>query len=360
MMPLALGIFMSITMGSMFQSGGEIDVIKVHVVDEDQSPLSKWIDAQLQSDSLKQYLTMTDREEARYIVTIPRGYADDFWKSPQAIHVHAKINTSVIDGSVVKSIVDQITSAIREQLYIDQLLDAAQVSQAEKTTIRQDLARIAQSATVTNQKHKGVGAYSSAEHYSITMVTFILVMMISALLESNIKPELSGFRKRMGVLPISQVELYAVDTIVNTALLAIIGAIYYGVWRIYSPEALQGSVLLYLLVFTLQIVIAYTISHILNTFMGPKGIKLFSSVLSMLFVFFSGMIPFEKMVGEGSPLSALNANSLQAYTTGPYFSIHDGLGFAGIQSTVLTLGIAAVVLFLLGLVVANRKKEITS
>ena len=354
--PLLLAVFMSFVQSASFQNSAVFQAEPITIEDEDGTEVSGFI-TELFEEELTDYFTVSSNEASMFTVTIPAGYTEGLADEVLPMEIHATMNASISDGQILSDILTRITRELREQAVLAQLFSEQALSAAEQQQISSRLSAAAAQPLWKPVEHRGPGAYTSQEYYSITLVGFLLAIFISSVLESKVGDKNLALRKRYRAAPVSAKAFLFINLINFTLLFCFISIAYYAIWKLFSPGTFRGPFIGYAVLFLVHGLTAAAIVELLSLFTSKRGAKTLNAMLGIVFILFSGYIPLDRMLPESAIASFMSDNPLKWVTIDPYFKLHNTGSISGNSAFITVALILAGLMIFVSFIFTHLRKE---
>ena len=354
--PLVLGLFMAFTLSTSFEDQALVNPLRVDIQDEDESPASQLV-TQVLGEELSLYFDTSSDQTALYTVTIPLGYGEALGEEPLPLEVDAQMNASVSRGEILLTTLDSLTRELHEQQAILSALEASGRAQAEQLALLGELTELRAHNPWQPLEHRGPGAYTAREYYAITMLSFLLIVFLTTLLESQVGEQTAALRKRMHAAPPSRRTMFLVEAANGFLLFLVVGILYLLIWRLIDGGTFQGKLLHYLVLLTCHGLVLSLLAGLLGNLVSRDGAKIVNMLLIVILLVFTGYLPLDRMLGEGPVASFFAGNPVQQVTTAPYFVLHNGGGLGEVLPFILGSLVLAVLLIPATVAVIQLRKE---
>ncbi len=197
-------------------------------------------------------------------------------------------------------ILKNITGQLFEQVELKELVkDKKQVDDATaavlSTQILQRTNEVLTKELYQRNDYQTSRMLTSEQYFSTAQLTMIWSMVLSIVVGSAVKPELSGLNKRMKLLPLSVRQRETYGLISNFIQFYIFTLLYVGIWKVIHSSTFNGNLFGIAGILAIQLFAMLSIAGFVSIFITEKTLGLFSSIISMGFVLFSGALPLDKM-----------------------------------------------------------------
>ena len=301
--PLVIGLFINFSGKSVVErKPNKVDTI-LYVENQDQEVLGNIVQKALEQLHEREIIALTtDKEKAELIAIIPTDFSKTVSEGQQTnpIQVQKKSKASTSDQLTYEVILKNITGQLFEQVELKELVkDKKQVDDATaavlSTQILQRTNEVLTKELYQRNDYQTSRMLTSEQYFSTAQLTMIWSMVLSIVVGSAVKPELSGLNKRMKLLPLSvrQREIYGL--ISNFIQFYIFTLLYVGIWKVIHSSTFNGNLFGIAGILAIQLFAMLSIAGFVSIFITEKTLGLFSSIISMGFVLFSGALPLDKM-----------------------------------------------------------------
>ena len=301
--PLLIGLFINFSGKSVIErKPNKVDTL-LYVENQDQEVLGNIVQKTLEQLNEQKIITVTnDKEKAELIAIIPTDFSKAVSEGQQSnpIQVQKKSKVSTSDQLTYEIILKNITGQLFEQVELKELVkDKKQVDDATaavlSTQILQRTNEVLTKELYQRNDYQTSRMLTSEQYFSTTQLTMIWAMVLSLVVAGAVKPEFSGLNKRVKLLPLSvrQREIYGF--ISNFIQFYIFTLLYVGIWKVVNPSTFNGNLFGIAGILAIQLFVMLSIAGFVSIFITEKTLGIFSSIISLGFVLFSGALPLDKL-----------------------------------------------------------------
>ena len=301
--PLVIGLFINFSGKSVVErKPNKVDTI-LYVENQDQEVLGNIVQKALEQLHEREIIALTnDKEKAELIAIIPTDFSKTVSEGQQTnpIQVQKKSKVSTSNQLTYEIILKNITGQLFEQVELKELVkDKKQVDDATaavlSTQILQRTNEVLTKELYQRNDYQTSRMLTSEQYFSTAQLTMIWSMVLSIVVGSAVKPELSGLNKRMKLLPLSVRQRETYGLISNFIQFYIFTLLYVGIWKVIHSSTFNGNLFGIAGILAIQLFAMLSIAGFVSIFITEKTLGLFSSIISMGFVLFSGALPLDKM-----------------------------------------------------------------
>lgn len=318
LLPLLMSIFMGFSMSSVFTSEVSKLNIPVYVNNQDISEIGQSLNQMIavldEQEVLKQE---SELSEADFEIIIPQTYGKEVLsgKVTQPIRIIPHGTTSVRRQLIVETLFKQLTQSYAEIGYYQKMgHDLADIQ-----TLIQRIGTQMQHVTYQTSIHQGEGYITSKQYYSLLYIGFIMVVVLTSNIVSVTKPDLGGLFKRIKSLPFTPVERVLYSVVSSFITYMAIVMFYVAIWKVLDGQTFIGNPLDYIGVVSLMLLVILSISELMSLFMTERLSQILSGIVSILWVFLSGVFPARDF--EESGFAIIAHNPIKALFSDPLFTI---------------------------------------
>ena len=301
--PLLIGLFINFSGKNVIErKPNKVDTL-LYVENQDQEVLGNIVQKALEQLNEREIIALTtDKEKAELIATIPTDFSKTVSKGQQTnpIQVQKKSKVSTSNQLTYEIILKNITGQLFEQVELKELVkNKKQVDDATaavlSTQILQKTNEVLTTELYQRNDYQTSRMLTSEQYFSTTQLTMIWAMVLSLVVAGAVKPEFSGLNKRVKLLPLSvrQREIYGF--ISNFIQFYIFTLLYVGIWKVINPSTFNGNLFGIAGILAIQLFAMLSIAGFVSIFITEKTLGIFSSIISLGFVLFSGALPLDKM-----------------------------------------------------------------
>ena len=301
--PLVIGLFINMSGKSVVErKPNKVDTL-LYVENQDQEVLGNIVQKALEQLHEREIIALTtDKEKAELIAIIPTDFSKTVSEGQQTnpIQIQKKSKSSTSDQLTYEVILKNITGQLFEQVELKELVkDKKQVDDATaavlSTQILQRTNEVLTKELYQRNDYQTSRMLTSEQYFSTAQLTMIWSMVLSIVVGSAVKPELSGLNKRMKLLPLSVRQRETYGLISNFIQFYIFTLLYVGIWKVIHSSTFNGNLFGIAGILAIQLFAMLSIAGFVSIFITEKTLGLFSSIISMGFVLFSGALPLDKM-----------------------------------------------------------------
>ena len=301
--PLVIGLFINFSGKSTIErKPHKVDTL-LYVENQDQEALGNIVQKTLEQLYEREIIALTtDKEKAELIATIPTDFSKTLSEGQQTnpIQVQKKSKVSTSNQLTYEVILKNITGQLFEQVELKELVkNKKQVDDATATVlsaqILQQTNEIISKELYQRNDYQTSRMLTSEQYYSTAQLTMIWAMVLSIVAASGVKPELRGLNKRVMLLPLSVRQRETYGFITNFIQFYIFTLLYVGSWKVINPSTFNGNLFGIAGILAIQLFAMLSIAGFVSIFITEKTLGLFSSIISIGFVLFSGALPLDKM-----------------------------------------------------------------
>ena len=301
--PLVIGLFINMSGKSVVdRKPNKVDTI-LYVENQDQEVLGNIVQKALEQLHEREIIALTtDKEKAELIAIIPTDFSKTVSEGQQTnpIQVQKKSKVSTSDQLTYEVILKNITGQLFEQVELKELVkDKKQVDDETAAVLSSQILRrtneVLTKELYQRNDYQTSRMLTSEQYFSTAQLTMIWSMVLSIVVGSAVKPELSGLNKRMKLLPLSVRQRETYGLISNFIQFYIFTLLYVGIWKVIHSSTFNGNLFGIAGILAIQLFAMLSIAGFVSIFITEKTLGLFSSIISMGFVLFSGALPLDKM-----------------------------------------------------------------
>ena len=301
--PLVIGLFINFSGKNVIErKPNKVDTL-LYVENQDQEVLGNIVQKALEQLNEREIIALTtDKEKAELIATIPTDFSKTVSEGQQTnpIQIQKKSKVSTSNQLTYEIILKNITGQLLEQVELKELVkNKKQVDDATaavlSTQILQKTNEVLSTELYQRNDYQTSRMLTSEQYFSTAQLTMIWSMVLSIVVGSAVKPELSGLNKRMKLLPLSVRQRETYGLISNFIQFYIFTLLYVGIWKVINPSTFNGNLFGIAGILAIQLFAMLSIAGFVSIFITEKTLGLFSSIISMGFVLFSGALPLDKM-----------------------------------------------------------------
>ena len=347
LMPFLLALFLAFSTKSAFNPSDLNIETKIYIDNQDKGAYGEQIMALFKQLTEEKQIALTSvKDDAKIIATIPADFTESIQTRSQAtpITIEKSGRTSSTSLAVYESLLKTMTS---------QLLEASsvmhEVAESKNASITPEQAA---GMLVSLQQEIATGAFetdqveaesqvTANQHYAITGLGFLFIMFLETAMRFGVQRELSGFRKRLNVLPFSICERDRLDLAVSMITTTLLSFVYIGLWKILDPTTFGGNIGSIFVLIVFYSLVFNVLGNLLGNFVTEKNLQAFSTGINLGYMLLSGLIPLDRM---SSTFSFLSGNPFRQFIYTPFVDVMNGVSMKGMAMVaapiILVLGVA--------------------
>ena len=301
--PLLIGLFINFSGKSVIErKPNKVDTL-LYVENQDQEVLGNIVQKTLEQLNEREIIALTtDKEKAELIATIPTDFSKTVSEGQQKnpIQVQKKSKVSTSNQLTYEIILKNITGQLFEQVELKELVkNKKQVDDATaavfSTQILQRTNEVLTKELYQRNDYQTSRMLTSEQYFSTTQLTMIWAMVLSLVVAGAVKPEFSGLNKRVKLLPLSVRQRETYGFISNVIQFYIFTLLYVGIWKLINSSTFNGNLFGIAGILAIQLFAMLSIAGFVSIFITEKTLGIFSSIISLGFVLFSGALPLDKL-----------------------------------------------------------------
>lgn len=334
--PIALAGFMGF-LESSTSDGLKLNVIDMVIEDQDNSEMSKELVTFLNSDSLKDIVSINDKtEKDTSKLVIPAGYGEDLMSQKKN---NITVNCNNSDDSTAINVLKIVLDNYHQGIY-------GAISSGDTDKLQ---AISAQSAI--ESQNIMVDKEDKKEMYAVLIFEFVVSMLLYTLIEGSYAKESKALAARLNATPISFNELFLCDWVSYLVYTFIIMTAYVTVFRI-TNIAFQGNIFMMLGLISMASLFITSMANGIVKLLGEEIAKVAGIILFILPV-----VGMKMFTGKGNIISKFAPTGYVVKAFESYFitgNINEAYKYIFVILGVSLL-ITAMVL-VKGVIVERRKK----
>lgn len=315
-LPIGLGLFMSMTMSVEYEPKIEDPNIEIAVHDEDNSATSKALYNLLISQELDPYVDFPESSKVDYTITIPKG----FELQEGTLRIEGRASASRSQGAILEGILDQLIRTLNEKSRIETLLKNHGRDPRELQGLAQDVVEILNQKVYEQEKIEAPNVLTARQHYGVVMLAFLFTTFLSGWIQESSRKEGIGLRKRRGILPLSIAEATVMDILTGAIICMLFLGAYALIWTGIDPTIFPSNPLYYGVIMAAQSLMLSALAKLVGEVFSSKASLVIVQIVTIAFIVLSGMIPLETMTGL-EVFRDIAQGNINALTTVPYFNL---------------------------------------
>lgn len=353
--PIVLGYFLAFSNRETYDVKPEPPEYSVYIKNEDKTQTGDLLN-QIFDQMAKEKLIVKEKRasDADFTLTIPKNFSQSLSEGRVAEWtITLGEDISKEEGQYFQMLLQPISNQLQELPQLERLTTNPELAQKILAGVNKAL----ETLTITEEQIVTKLSLTSNQYYAPTFISFIMLTVISAGILAAVKPELQGYQKRLKLLPMTPMERTVLNWICNIVAYSFWIGLYVLTWKVIDPATFAGNPLLYAILIPIQIAFLLGIAELIGLFVTESTAGAITSLLSVVWMLFSGMLPLDK-IGGMSHLKILQENWIERIFVWPFKLIvqGDGLGaYLPLGSVITLIGILSLTLSIIIL----RKKEVS-
>ncbi|MBD3948977.1 hypothetical protein I4Q36_00650 [Tuanshanicoccus lijuaniae] len=356
--PFILSYFLSVTTGGVFDIHTEPPRHSVYINHPKSTERSKQLVALIQQLADAEIFKLSDDvTKADYQVSIAETFEQSLQTGKQpAVTISQIKGKSIKEAHSIKMYMNQLVAAVAETTRLQSIVKENNENAAVVERIIHDAQQAANNIQYGMEKIDGRDALSGAQYFSVTTLGYIFIIIISSVIVASVKPELSGIRKRIALLPLSSIQRTLFDLGSSIVIYTMLSSLYLLLWKIINPETFSGNGFLIIGWVLTLIIFVTSIGGLISQWVTERWSTVILTGLSLVWVVFSGSIPFNRL--SSHPLfELLGKNWIYNIFSEPFMTIIKGESFArhiGLLWMILIISLISVI----GQIIVRKSREV--
>lgn len=357
-------IFLSLVLGyfqkDQFTPSVNMPIMSVYIVDEDNSIHSDNLKKFLSNDEVKDIIDIkTNEQDAMYELRIPDGYGSDLLSSKESpVIINTKDKGSKNMGIMLGNIIDKYTEEVSQNLFIRKSIDNKDISSEEKEelfdTINNKLYQIYNINPIKNKIITSKKSLSSYEHFSVTFLSYMLILVIMSVVAGENQHKENGVYNRVMSTSITEVEYFKYNMITTYLYMVFLHFIYIFAYKVFGLS-FQGPISILMLIILTHSLLTTALTGFVLEFLKKKiGLGLLNIIMILQLITGIGYLPLQK-VGSGSLEKVINNYAPDVLIAKTYrnYLVYNNLD--SIKINLLSITLVSVVIFILSILKVKLK-----
>jgi ABC-2 type transport system permease protein len=350
--PIAISAMLAYFQKDLFVPTTEVPKMIISISDEDKSKLSSNLVDFLSSESMKKLVEIkaaTDKVD--YELLIPKDYEEKFiTEKKNTVTVRIKEGSSNSNGETLSNIIQRYSEDINIQLIINEKIKNDEAI----SSIANNISKIYSTDTFISEIVQLKKNLSSYECFSVALLGFMFLMMITSLAASFYLEQENGMYQRVMSTAITKVQYYNYNLATCFIFALMLNFVYVFSYRLLGLS-FKVSIPLLLLLILLQSLLATASTALVVAFLSKKNSSTIMTVLMLLQVILGGgFIPFEQM-GASKFIIQLSKFSPDALLSKSYKNLLLYDNFSSISFYCIAILIVSIVFYSIGILKINLK-----
>lgn len=353
--PFILSFYMSFMTQSAFDIQPKAPEISIYL--ENQNSTTKGQQFTQVVDELVQqkiFVLENTKNDADYHIIVKNNWETEVDEANIVIE-YGKSN-SKSGAAVLREYLQSIVQQMNEYDLVEKVVQEDKLSNEVAQSIIIDVEKMKNAVKMDVTLVSTHQSLTGNQHYSLVNFSYLFLIILTSIFTSHVKPEFSGIRKRMDLLPMKPMEKAVYSVLSSTITFSLFAMIYLLLWKLVDHSTFQGHWYYYLGLSLLYCFAMAAIGHLLSEWISEKWVVVVNSVLSISWILLSGFIPFDRF-SSNALLKLLSNNWMERIFVDPLYIVFNG----GQISVILPLlfGILVVSLFcIIGSILILKQREV--
>ncbi|GAA0776945.1 ABC transporter permease [Clostridium subterminale] len=282
--PILLACFMAFVGSTIDGNPLKLKALNIQIIDKDNTETSKRLVELLESDDLKEVVSIVDKKPDVELV-IKEGYEENIlYLNKGDIIINKKVEGMGMSTDTLKVILDRY----HQSLYVS--IAGGNMESLDKIMESSVIEDITIDTLKTNNPYEKISA---------SMIGFVVTILILTMIESGYSDISINLDKRINATPITKLQCLFYDTIALIVYVFIIISAYVIFFRV-AGLSFKGNILDLMLLILMGTMLVVSMSKSISTIFGPKYGKIIGSIIFIL-----PLLSVEIFMGEGNKIALL-------------------------------------------------------
>lgn len=290
--PIAMSFFYGYFQDRAFKGTYQIDKFTIAIEDNDNSNNSKILKTVFQDEQFKNTFTLDDKTPDITVV-IPEGFEKSIQNGDEStIEIKASKKELAIQEHIVQGILDVFSKNMSMISNVLKEINNSNLSEGEKTNLLNEYTKkisdIVKTSSVKSEVLMSSDKLNSREYFSISIVSFVSMIMIITFSQDYLKERKDGTLRRIASISVNGSKLF-IGKILSFFIIAFIDIIVYVLfYRFIGISFQQNIVLLIIAVMGNALFISLLTGLIISIFKDEKIMKVVVNALMFFAVSIGG------------------------------------------------------------------------
>lgn len=248
--PIALSSFYGFFQDKAFQGSATVEKFTVAIIDKDNSESSKLVKDVFKSEGLGDIIGVKDKDGDIEVV-IPEGFQKSIEVgSNKTLSINQVKKDSALQTHIVEGILDNLAQNISLVNGVNKNIYSSSLSDSEKQKLSesygQQISDLFKTSAIKEDTLSLNNRLNSIEYYSVTMLTFIAVLLIVSYSVEFIKERKEGTYRRIFSISIDGWSMY-LGKIGSLFIVSTLSILCYVLFYRLTGKAFHGNLLLLML-----------------------------------------------------------------------------------------------------------------
>ncbi|NFL81543.1 ABC transporter permease [Clostridium sporogenes] len=362
--PIVLSSLYGYFQKDMFNPKNEIDKIAIYIEDKDNPRLSNELIKLIGSDGQEKFIDIKrSKEKVREEVIIPKGYEKSIIEDKEAtIKINEREKDKEVSSKILKDLIDNYNKEVKNNLIIGNNINKMDISKERKDLlvkeIKEEIIKIYKKDVIKNSIVKSTRNLTSYEYYSVSILSFMVIVTIMSLCQGYYEEKRKGIFQRALSTSISKVQYFNYSLISWYIFAVLFNSIYVLSYR-FLGLSFKGNIGLLLLIVLTKSFLEVAISSVVIAFFKEQKVAIIClNTFLILSVSLGGVFyPLDKVINSFNIiLRAIITNfapNVLIIKTYKSFLIYNS--FEAIKYYLITFILVSIVLYSISLLKVNMK-----
>jgi ABC-2 type transport system permease protein len=291
--PIALSFFYGFFQGKMFETTSKIHKFTIAIEDKDNSESSKIVRGIFNNEELKDIVEV-EEVDTDVAILIPKGFEESL-KAGTATNIQVRQikKEAQLQTHIVQGILDSFAKNITIVNGVNKNINQSNLSEVEKQELMVSysakFSELFNNSAIKEDTLALNNRLNSIEYYSISILTFVVVLIIVSYSTEFIKERKDGTYRRIFSIALNGGSLYLgkVGSLFITSTLSVLSYVLF--YRIIGKGFHGNFMLLMLAVFTTGLMIASLAGLAISIFRDEKIARIILTSLMMVCITIGGV-----------------------------------------------------------------------
>lgn len=356
--PIVLGVLTGYFNEDLFVPAADMPTMAISIIDKDDSQASKSLIGLLEREEMQELVEV--KEEGEYIITIPEGYGKSFLSDEKLpIEIEVTDKGSGRQGSMLAEIIDKYNEEMYFNLRVQERIEDRGETAKEKEDLYQrvysKLSSIYDRGLIENTIITTRKSLTSYEHFSITFLSYMLLMVIASLTNGEYVVRENDLYARIMASPLTEIQYFNYNLVSSYMYVFLFNLLYVLAYRIIGLS-FTGSLSLLLVIVLVQSLLGTVLSGILSIFLNKRVANVILNILITVQILTGVTYGSLTKMGNGILANIVDKYSPDALIVSTYrnYLIYDE--FNSIKMGLLAMIVLSMVIYGISLIGVKRKR----
>lgn len=356
--PISLGLITGYFNEDIFVPSADMPLMAIRIIDEDNSEESKNLISFLEGEEMNDLVEVKGEEDGDYIITIPEGYGKGFLNNENIpVKINVTDGASTQQGNMLAEIIDKYNEerylSLRIQENIEKKSDTKEKEELYQR-INSQISKIYNHGAIENIIITVKKSLTSYEHFSITFLSYMLLMVVSSLINGDYVTRENELYSRIRVAPLTETQYFNYNLVSSYMFVVIFNSLYVLTYRILGLS-FTGPLPLLVIIILVQSLLGTVLATLLSLFLNKQMANVIVNVLIIAQLIAGITYRSLSKIGDGILANIIDQYSPDALIVNTYRNYLIYGDFNSIKIGLLSMLVISMIIYIISLIGFKRK-----